>query len=73
MIKDYMAIINLDENEIKNSREKAELFIYAKTKHLLKDINEENLKEAHWLVNQLRQINPQNSNIDELMIKLAKK
>ena len=59
------------ENEIYNSREKAELFIYAKTKHLLKDINEENLKEAHWLVNQLRQINPQNSNIDELMIKLA--
>ena len=59
------------ENEINNSREKAELFIYAKTKHLLKDINEENLKEAHWLVNQLRQINPQNSNIDELMIKLA--
>ena len=55
----------------KRIREKAELFIYAKTKLLLKDINKENLKEAHWLVNQLRQINPQNSNIDELMIKLA--
>lgn len=59
------------ENEIMNSREKAELFIYAKTNYLLKDINEENLKEAHWLVKQLRQINPQNGNIDELMIKLA--
>ncbi len=59
------------ENEINNSREKAELFIYAKTNFLLKNIDEENLKEAHWLVNQLRQINPQNSNIDELMTKLA--
>ena len=63
-------MLNL-ENEIKNSREKAEMFIYAKTNYLLKDINEENLKEANWLVNQLRQINPQNGNIDELMIKLA--
>lgn len=59
------------ENEINNSREKAELFIYAKTNFLLKNINEENLKEANWLVKQLRQINPKNSNIDELMIKLA--
>ena len=59
------------ENEINNSREKAELFIYAKTNFLLKNINEENLKEAHWLVNQLRQINPKSNNIDELMIKLA--
>ena len=32
------------ENEINNSREKAELFIYAKTNFLLKNINEENLK-----------------------------
>ncbi len=63
-------MLNL-ENEIMNSREKAELFIYAKTNYLLKDINEENLKEAHWLVKQLRQINSQNGNIDELMIKLA--
>lgn len=59
------------ENEIKNSREKAELFIYAKTNFLLNNINEENLKEANLLVKQLRHINPQNSNIDELMIKLA--
>ena len=63
-------LLNL-ENEIKNAREKAEIFIYAKTNFLLKNINENNLKEAHWLINQLRQINPQNSNIDELMIKLA--
>ena len=72
IIKDAMNFkqINL-ENEINNSREKAELFIYAKTNLLLKEINEENLKEAQWLVKQLRQINPHNNNIDELMIKLA--
>ncbi len=62
--------LNLD-SEITNSREKAELYIYAKTIHLLKDINEENLKEAQWLVDQLRKINPQSNNIEELMIKLA--
>lgn len=59
------------ENEINNSREKAELFIYAKTNFLLKNINEENLKEANWLVNQLCKINPQSNNIEELKLKLA--
>lgn len=59
------------EKEISNSKEKAELYIYAKTKHLLKDINEENLKEANYLVNQLCKINPQNGNIDELKLMLA--
>ena len=71
-IKSAMNFKHLDlENEINNSKEKAELFIYAKTKHLLKDINENNLKEAHWLVNQLCKINPQSSNIEELKLKLA--
>ncbi len=62
--------LNLN-NEINNSRQKAEIYIYAKANHLLKNINEENLKEAKLLVNQLRKINPQNDNIEELMIKLA--
>ena len=62
--------LNLN-NEINNSRQKAEVYIYAKANHLLKDINEENLKEANMLVNQLRKINPKNENIEELMIKLA--
>ena len=63
-------VLNLD-NEIKNSREKAELYIYAKTKLLLKDINESNLNEAEYLVNHLCKINPQSNNIDELKLKLA--
>ena len=62
--------LNLN-NEINNSRQKAEVYIYAKANHLLKDINAENLKEANMLVNQLRKINPKNENIEELMIKLA--
>ncbi len=59
------------ENEINNSKDKAEIFIYAKTNHLLKNINDENLSQAHWLVNQLCKINPQSNNIDELKLKLA--
>lgn len=59
------------ENEINNSREKAELYIYAKTNHLLKEINDKNLNEAHWLVNQLCKINPQSNNIEELKLKLV--
>ena len=59
------------ENEINNSREKAELFIYAKTNFLLKNINEENLKEANWLVDELCKINPQSSKLEELKLRLA--
>ena len=60
--------LNLD-NEIANAREKAELYICAKTNLLLKNINEENIKEANILINQLRKINPQSKNIDDLMLK----
>ena len=60
--------LNLD-NEIVNAREKAELYICAKTNLLYKDINEENLREAAKLIKQLHKINPQSKNIDELMLK----
>lgn len=60
--------LNLD-NEIVNAREKAELYICAKTNLLYKDINEENLREAVKLIKQLHRINPQSKNIDELMLK----
>ncbi len=63
-------LLNL-ENEINNSREKAELYICAKSNVLLKNPNNENLEEVNRLIYQLIQINPQNKNIDELMLKSA--
>ena len=57
------------DNEINNSKEKAELYICAKVDVLLKDINEKNLKEAQNLINQLSKINPQSGNIGELQLK----
>lgn len=62
--------LNLD-NEISSCKEKAELYICAKTNLLLKDPTEENLKEAKALINQLYKINPQSRNIDDLRLKLA--
>lgn len=61
--------LNLD-SEIENSKEKAELYICAKSNLLLKNINEENIKEVNHLVNQLTKINPQSHNIDDLRLKL---
>lgn len=63
-------LLNFD-NEIKNSREKAELYICAKANLLLKDPSEENITEAKTLVDKLCDINPQNKNIDKLKLKLA--
>lgn len=57
------------ENEINNSRGKAELYLCAKANALLKTPNNENIKEAQRLIYQLIKINPQNKNIDELMVK----
>ena len=60
--------LNLD-NEISNSKEKAELYICAKSNLLLKNPNNENLKEVSSLVNQLRKINPKSGNIEDLILK----
>lgn len=60
--------LNLD-SEIISSREKAELYICAKANLLFEDINEENLREANSLINQLCRINPQSKNIEELILK----
>lgn len=60
--------LNFD-NEINNSREKAELYICAKSNLLLKNPNNENLKEVNTLVNQLRKINPKSGNIEDLILK----
>lgn len=60
--------LNLD-NEISNSKEKAELYICAKVNLLLKNINEENITEANKLIRQLSKINPQSGNIGDLMLK----
>lgn len=59
------------KDEIKNSKEKAELYLYAKTNMLLKNPTPENLKEATSFVNQLQKINPNNQNIDNLTLKLV--
>lgn len=70
-VKTAMNFKMLDlDNEIKNTREKAELYICAKVNLLLKSINEDNLKEAENLVGQLSKINPQSNNIDDLRLKL---
>lgn len=69
-IKDAMnfKLLSLD-NEIANAKEKAELYICAKAKILLKNINDENLKETNKLINQLCKINPKSKNIEELVLK----
>ncbi|MBQ8761258.1 MAG: hypothetical protein IJZ06_07550 [Bacteroidales bacterium] len=59
------------ENEINNSKEKAELYLCAKINLLLKNPTEENLNESSVLVNHLIKINPQNSNIDDFRLKLV--
>lgn len=63
-------LLNLD-NEIKSCKEKAELYICAKSNVLLNDVNEENLKEVETLVSHLCRINPQSHNIDDLRLKLV--
>lgn len=69
-IKDKINFKELNlKNEINNSREKAELYICAKVNVLLREINEENLKEAQLLISQLSNINPQSKNIGELKLK----
>lgn len=59
------------KDEIKNSKEKSELYLYAKANMLLKNPTPENLKEASFLVNRLQKINPNNQNIDNLIFKLV--
>ena len=59
------------ENEIDNSKEKAELYLCAKINLLLKNPTEENLNESSTLVNHLVKINPQNTNIDDFRLKLV--
>ena len=63
-------LLDLDA-EIENSKEKAELYICAKSNLLLKNINEDNLKEVESIVNQLSKINPQSANLDDLRLKLV--
>lgn len=59
----------LDE-EIKSSKAKAETFLSAKAYHLLKKHNENDIKEAEILINQLHRLNPKNQDIDDLRLKL---
>ncbi len=59
------------ENEIDNSREKAELYLCAKVELLLKNPTESNLKESAVLVNHLVRINPKNVNVDDFRLKLV--
>lgn len=63
-------VLNLD-NEINNSKEKAELYICAKTNQLLKNPTSENLAEASVLANTLQKINPQNNKLDDIRLKLV--
>ena len=63
-------MLNL-ENEIDNSREKAELYLCAKINLLLKNPTETSLAESKTLVNHLVNINPQNNNIDDFRLKLV--
>lgn len=64
----HFKALNLD-NEIINSKEKAELYICAKVNTLLKNHNKENYKESQYLINQLYKINPQSKNIEDLKLK----
>lgn len=61
--------LDLDE-EINSTKEKAEIFLCAKSYHLLKTPTEENIEEARGLVDQLFKINPTNRNLDDLRVKL---
>lgn len=70
-VKNAMNFKLLDlDGEIRNAKEKAELYICAKSNHLLKNIDERGLEEAEYLVNELYKINPQSNNIDDLRLKL---
>lgn len=63
-------LLNLD-SEIKNSKDKSELYICAKVDFLLKDPSENNIKESKTLIDQLSKINPQSPNIDDLRLKMV--
>lgn len=59
----------LDE-ELANSKNKAETFLAAKANLLLEEPNENNIKEAKILINQLYHLNPKNRSLDDLRLKL---
>lgn len=61
--------LNLDE-ELNNSKNRAEDFLSAKTYHLLKEPEADNIKEAETLINQLQRLNPKNPNIEDLRLRL---
>lgn len=56
--------------DIKDAKDKAELFLSAKANHLLKNPSDENIKQAEVLVNQLHKLNSSNRNLDDLRLKL---
>lgn len=62
--------LNLDE-ELNNSKNKAENFLCAKTNQLLKEPDVNNIKEAEVLINQLQRLSPNNQNIENLRLRLV--
>lgn len=62
-------LLDLD-SEIKNSKNKSELYICAKANLLFKNPSEDNLNELSKLIDQLSKINPQSTNIDDLKLKM---
>lgn len=62
--------LDLDE-ELASSKIKAETYLNAKANLLLKEPNENNIKEAEILINQLHRLNPKNQNIEDLRLRLV--
>lgn len=73
--KDIKAAINykhLDlQEELTNSKTKAEAFLSAKANKLLEEPDENNIKEATVLISKLQRLNPKNQNIDDLRLRLV--
>ena len=58
------------EDEIRSSKIKAETYLSAKANQLLRNPNEDNINESEVLIKQLHKINPNNSNLEDLHLRL---
>lgn len=60
----------LDE-ELTNSKYRAETYLSAKANHLLMEPEEDNIKEAEILITKLQRLNPKHQDIDDLRLRLV--
>lgn len=59
------------DNELENSKRKAETFLVAKSYHMLINSDYEDIKEVESLVKELNKINPSNEYLEDLRLRLV--